>query len=121
MSCHQVSTSPERPDAMTQALAELEIDLVAALSPWPETFSYAAYEALAAGGDLVCLADSGNVAAAALQLGRGVVAGSEAALVEFFESGRAVEYVRLCREQGTARGRLAHEGTTASLALDAPA
>ncbi len=121
MSCHQVSTSPERPDAMTQALAELEIDLVAALSPWPETFSYAAFESLAAGADLVCLADSGNVAAAVLQLGRGVVAGSEATLVEFFESGQAVEYVRLCREQGTGRGRLAHEGTTASLALDAPA
>ncbi len=121
MQRREVSTSPERPDAMTQALAELEIDLVAALSPWPETFSYAAYEALAAGADLVCLADSGNIAATVLRLGRGVVADSEAALVGFFESGGAVEYVRRCREQGTGRSRLAHEGTTASLAFDAPA
>ncbi len=118
MQCHQVSTSPEQPDAMIQALAALEIDLVAALSPWPETFSYAAYEALAGGTDLVCLADSGNIAATVLRLGRGVVAADEAGLVDFFESLRAAEYVRLCREQGTRRSRLAYQGTTASLAFD---
>ena len=115
MQCHQVSTSPEQPDAMTQALAELGIDLVAMLSPWPETFSYAAHEALAAGVDLVCLADSGNIAAVVLQQGRGAVAADEASLIDFFKSLEAVAYVKLCRAQGTGRSRLVHEGTTASL------
>jgi hypothetical protein len=32
------------------------------LSPWPETFSFVLFEALAAGCQILCLADSGNVA-----------------------------------------------------------
>ena len=115
MQHHLAATTPEQPRAMIDALAEQQVDLVLGLSTWPETFSYASFEALAAGADLVCLADSGNVAAAVLRLGRGVVAADEESLLAFFESLRAVEYVRLCREQMTPRGQLLHRGTSATL------
>ena len=115
MQHHLAATTPERPQAMIDALAEQQVDLVLGLSTWPETFSYASFEALAAGADLLCLADSGNVAAAVLRLGRGVVAADEPSLIAFFESLRAVEYVRLCREQTTPRRRLLHGGISATL------
>ncbi len=95
-----VATSPGQPDAMADAVRDLQIDLVLVLSTWPETFSYVTYEALAGGADVVCLADSGNVADAVLSRGRGVVMADESSLFDFFTSLRAVEYVRLCREQG---------------------
>lgn len=112
---HLAATSADQPDGIIQTLAALEVDLVLALSTWPETFSYVAHEALAAGADLVCLSDSGNVAAAALRRRRGVVARDEESLYAFFESLRAVEYVRLCREQPAPLGELVHDGTSATL------
>lgn len=38
------------------------IDAVLVLSPWPETFSFVLFEALAAGCQVLCLSNSGNVA-----------------------------------------------------------
>ena len=112
-----VATSPGQPDAMADAVRDLEIDLVLVLSTWPETFSYVTYEAMAGGADVVCMQDSGNVADTVLKRKRGVVADNESSLFDFFTSLRAVEYVRLCREEGIALGRLVREGTTATLAL----
>ena len=112
---YNVQTSPGHPDAMVDAVRDLGVDLVLVLSTWPETFSYVAYEALAGGADVVCLADSGNVADTVLRRGRGIVASHEASLFDFFSSLRAVEYVRLCREQGSAAGQLVREGTTATM------
>jgi glycosyltransferase involved in cell wall biosynthesis len=112
-----VAASPEHPDAMLQAVADLRVDLVLVGATWPETFSYVTYEALAGGADVVCLADSGNVADTVLRQGRGVVAANEASLLDFFETRQAVEYVARARAQGTPRGRLVREGTTATLRL----
>ncbi len=64
---------------------------------------------------MVCLADSGNIAAAVLRQRRGIVAADQASLFALFESLRAAEYVRLCREQGTAPGELVRDGTSATL------
>ena len=112
-----VATSPGQPDAMADAVRDLEVDLVLVLSTWPETFSYVTYEAMAGGADVVCMHDSGNVADTVLRRGRGVVAADEKSLFAFFTSLRAVEYVRLCREQGLEGGQLVREGTTATLRL----
>ncbi len=112
-----VQTSAGQPDAMADAVRDLEVDLVLVLSTWPETFSYVTYEALAGGADVVCMNDSGNVADTVLQRGRGIVADNDKSLFAFFTSLRAVEYVRLCRQQGVAAGQLVREGTTATLQL----
>ena len=112
-----VETSAGQPDAMADAVRDLEIDLVMVLSTWPETFSYVTFEALAGGADVVCMKDSGNVADTVLRRGRGVVAADEKSLFKFFTSLRAVEYVRLCRQQGGAVGQLVREGTTATFRM----
>jgi hypothetical protein len=54
------------PEERTRAIATLiehQIDVVCMLSPWPETFSFVTHEAIMAGARVVCLANSGNVAA----------------------------------------------------------
>lgn len=48
--------------AATRLLERSRIDAVLILSPWPETFSFVLYEAVATGCNILCLADSGNVA-----------------------------------------------------------
>ncbi len=112
---HPVTTTRDQPEAMIAALRRLEVDLAAILSPWPETFSYTTFETLAAGADVVCLASSGNVAAAVLRHGRGVVAQDAESLIDFFCSGAALRYNQHVRQDGTERGRLLHEGTSATL------
>ena len=110
-----VDVSQQGPDAMRDALERHEIDLVLLLSPWPETFSYAAHEALASGTDIVTLRDSGNIAAEVLRTGRGVVVDDVDELVGFFTSKLALDYVELARRSGNPFGRIVHCGTTASL------
>ena len=114
-----VQVAPARRDATREALEAHAIDLVLMPAPWPETFSYVAHEAIASGADIVTLADSGNVAAAVIRSGRGVVLADPSACIDFLVSGRAVEYVRLCIAQGNHVGRLVHCGTTATLPPDA--
>jgi hypothetical protein len=101
--------------AMSAALARHRIDLVLVLSPWPETFSYIAHEAFAAGSDVVTLAASGNVAAAVRRHGRGVILRDAAALLDFFADGRAAAYARASRAAGARPGVLHLLGGTATL------
>lgn len=107
--------TPGRRDAMTALLVEHAIDLVVMPAPWPETFSYALFEALAAGCDVVTLAHSGNIAAVVSGTGRGVVFDTEDDLVGFFRDHAAIAHVRARAIAGIRRGRLAHSGTTASI------
>ncbi len=116
-----VQVAPDRRDATRAALEAHAIDLVLMPAPWPETFSYVAHEAIASGADIVTLADSGNIAAAVLRSGRGVVLDDASACSDFLVSGRAIEYVRLCTAQGNQVGRLVHCGTTATLPADSHA
>ena len=105
--------------AMVAALTGAEIDLVVLLSPWPETFSYVLHEALAAGADVVALADSGNVADAVRRHGRGVVLRDAAGLRRFFADLHAVTYARARAGQRPPRGALHVCGTTATVDLAA--
>ena len=80
-------------DAMIRALVAHQIDLVLVLSTWPETFSYVAHEAFAAGADVIALASSGNVPDAIRRTGRGVVLADDGALLVYFARGAAAAWV----------------------------
>jgi len=112
--------APGQRGAMTEALLAHAIDLVLVLSPWPETFCLVAYEALAAGADLVALQDSGNVPDLVLRTGRGVVATDVEAVTAFFLSGAAARYVRLAAAGRRDRGRLVSRGMTSTLPVAGP-
>jgi hypothetical protein len=75
--------------APIRIMRESGLDFLAILSQWPETFSFAAYEAIAAGVSLLCFKESGNVAAQAKQTGCGAVFSDKDELIEFFQSGTA--------------------------------
>jgi len=101
--------------AATRLLCEHAVDFVAMLSPWPETFSFVAHEALAAGCQVLCLADSGNVAASVRSLGRGMVFDEFAQLREFVGSSHIFEAAKQGR-QNRVTFRIADTGTTAMVA-----
>lgn len=115
--CVPTKVSASNRMAMVNALAEHGIDLLLVLSPWPETFSYVAYEGFCAGADVVALADSGNVADAVRRHRRGVVLADAPALDAFFMDGAAVSYVEARAEAGRETGRLRLTGTTATVDL----
>ncbi len=100
--------------AMADAIAAHDIDLVAMLAPWPETFSYVTREAIAGGADIVALTVSGGVAEAVRQHQRGVLFASEEAVLRFFLDGHVEAYVAAQRAAGRARQTLLACGTTAT-------
>ena len=114
-----VATQVDRNDrlAMAAALAAHDIDLVAVFSPWPETFSLVTHEALAAGADVVALADGGGVVDAIVARGRGVVFAEDADILHFFLDGPVDAYIRAQRAAGRPRARLIACGTTATVDL----
>jgi len=111
-------SSATKPFGMVRALADHRIDLVLALSPWPETFGYVAHEALAAGADLLATAGSGHVATLATATEGSLWVADDAALAEFFRSGRAAAHVHARRAAGRQPFALVHSGSTASIKLD---
>jgi len=107
-------------NAMTDALIAHSIDLVLVLSTWPETFCLIAYEAIASGADVIALPGSGNVADMVLASGRGLVMPDAGSIVDFFMSGAAIDYVRMCGDQGSEMGHVESRGMTATLPMLAP-
>ena len=84
---HKIVVTDQTPRAMQEAIERLEIDVVLL---WPlcrETFSFTAYEAVAAGAAVIAGPDSGNVAAFVHLGGHGMVMADEDALRLAFESG----------------------------------
>jgi hypothetical protein len=90
------------------------LDFIAMLSQWPETFSFATYEAVAAGASVLCFEGSGNVAAQVKQTGCGVVFSDKDELIEFFRSGAAVVARATMSERASALG-ISDTGTSASI------
>jgi hypothetical protein len=88
----EVSVTADNPQAMHQALETAGVDVAILWSLCRETFSFAAYEAAAAGAAILTGPDSGNVAAFTRAGGHGLVLPDEAALFAQFESG-AVRYL----------------------------
>lgn len=105
---------PDDRDATTRLLHEHRIDFLAMLSPCPETFSFVAHEAIAAGCRLLCFRDSGNVAALVRSTGLGEVFDDAAALPAFFAGSEAVAVASHARAHPH-RFQLIHSGTTATV------
>jgi hypothetical protein len=100
--------------APIRAIENAGLDFIAMLSQWPETFSFATYEALAAGASVLCFEGSGNVAAQVKQTGRGVVFSGKEELIEFFVSGAAVVARTGMCERSSGLG-ISDTGTSASI------
>jgi hypothetical protein len=77
-----VSVLRDGPSAMKSALERHQIDVALLWSIWPETFSFVAHEALAAGCSIFTHCDSGNIAKLAQQDAKHVVFESEIYLAE---------------------------------------
>ncbi|WP_374469839.1 glycosyltransferase [Phenylobacterium sp.] len=98
LSFHEVRVTDEQPRLMQQTLEALEVDAVLV---WPlcrETFSFTAYETVAAGCAIVTNPDTGNVQAFVREGGHGWVLDDEAALAEALESGRILDLARARRD-----------------------
>ncbi|MFZ2870734.1 hypothetical protein [Zavarzinia sp.] len=103
-------------NAMTRLLRDNRVDYLAMLSPWPETFSFVAHEGLAAGCRILCLADSGNVAALARASARGRVFADGQALEDYLKSDQAFDDALLARVEKQ-EFAVDNCGTTASVRL----
>lgn len=93
----RVIAGPADPLAMRNALAAAEVDAVLI---WPlcrETFSYVAYEAVAAGCAVLTGPDSGNVADFVAEGGQGQVLADEQALADAFAGGDILALARARR------------------------
>jgi hypothetical protein len=99
--------------AMVDALREAAVDVVVMLSPWPETFSFVAHEALAAGCLIACLEASGNVATLVRETGRGAVFAREEEIENFLACGAASLMAR--QRQDEAGYAIEDSGTTEPL------
>jgi hypothetical protein len=95
---HKVTVTDDDPRAMQDAIERLEIDAVLI---WPlcrETFSFTAYEAVAAGAAVITGPDSGNVAAFVKAGRHGVVMAGEEMLTAALESGEIASLARARRK-----------------------
>ena len=94
---HKVTVTDDKPLAMQDALERIEADAVLI---WPlcrETFSFIAYETVAAGAVIIAGPDSGNVAAFVQAGGHGLVVTGEDALALAFERGDVASLARSAR------------------------
>lgn len=81
---HTVSTATGGKDAMTTSLRENDIDFILLWSQCPETYSYAYFEASAAGSVIITNPKSGNVAAMVEKTGNGIVFSNVEQVISFF-------------------------------------
>jgi hypothetical protein len=107
-----VSVTLEAPNAMIEAVAEHRIDAVLSWSPWPETFCYTAFEAIAGGAFLLTHSNAGNVPALVTgpAAGQGLILQDEEALHALLEYDRLRSLLLSSRR----RGVLVREGGTAA-------
>lgn len=94
---HRVTVTEASPRAMQDAIAKHEVDVVLL---WPlcrETFSFAAFETVAAGAAIITGPDSGNIAAFVAEGAPGVVLADEAALAAAFAAGEVASLARSAR------------------------
>ena len=93
----EVQGGPDNPLAMQQALEAADIDAVLIWSLCRETFSFVAYEAVAAGCAIITGPDSGNVAAFVTEGGHGQVLANETELTMAFQTGDVLQLARAQR------------------------
>lgn len=111
-----VGPTADDPAPMISAVRDLELDVALIWSLWPETFCFAAYEAVAGGAAIVTNPDSGNVHDLIRQVGCGMVIYDDTVLNEIFASG---EVLTLARSKRVVRPQtLTYSRMTADLILD---
>lgn len=113
----QTEVSAAKRFRTVEVLSEENIDFLLVLSTWPETFSYVAHEGLAAGCYLLCLRESGNVAAVANEKGAGYVFEGVAELLEFFKGQEATSVAAAWRQKSKGYS-IQQCGTTATISWD---
>ena len=109
-----VAAGADQPDAMRVALERAQVDAVLV---WPlcrETFSFVAYEAVAAGCAVITSPDTGNVAAFVGEGDHGLVMADEAALTAAFTTGEILQLSR------TVRRPMLYDLAYSALTLDLP-
>ncbi|WP_216851009.1 hypothetical protein [Acidisphaera sp. L21] len=107
-----VRVTRDAPDAMLEKVAELAIDVVVNWAPWPETFCYAAHEAIAGGAFLLTCRAAGHVPRIIADYvpEQGLVLDNEQALLDLFED----QGLRAVLDRATRRrGLLLPQGGTA--------
>lgn len=112
-----VSVTRDDREAMSVALHEAGIDVAVLWSLCPETFSFAAHEALAAGALIVTHADSGNIARLVKETGLGWVLPDEAALLGLVGSEEFTSRIAERRRKAGPRRVVAFSDLTADLLL----
>ncbi len=111
-----VGPTADDPAPMISAVRDLELDVALIWSLWPETFCFAAYEAVAGGAAIVTNPDSGNVHDLIRQVNCGMVIEDDTVLNELFASG---EVLALARSTRVVRPQtLIYSRMTADLILD---
>lgn len=106
-----------RPFGLTRLLADLHIDLVLALSPWPEPYADVTYAALAAGADVVTTPLGGDAAEVLRATGRGLVLRDMAALMACFTGQAASRHALARRAAPRPPPSLRHVGSIATLSF----
>ena len=110
----RVSVIADGPAATLEALRRQHIDAAFLFSIWPETFSFAAHEALAAGALIITSAAAGNVACLARERG-GIVLADEAAAINAFIDGTIYECAKEHRELRRLRAHLRYSSMSMGL------
>jgi len=112
-----VSNSRRGEEAMIFAAVSRNIDVVINWALWPETFCYAAYEAVAAGAFLLAPTGSGNVSALIEKLGadHGLLLHSEDELISLMTSDKLCKIMRLSNRK---RGYISPSGDSVSWLLE---
>jgi len=112
-----VRVTPDRRDAMIEAVVRNRIDVVICWSLWPETFCFTVHEALAGGAFVVARKAAGNIwpAVQANAPEQGCAVEDEAELSDLFESG---ELQMLVARAHRSRGALHPGGNTAAFLLN---
>jgi hypothetical protein len=95
-----VSVAKHGRNAMSQAVARLDIDVALAWSLKPETFGFVGYEAIAGGAKIVAWDGSGHLADLARIPGHGLALPSATALHEAFRDGRICDLAKSRRASG---------------------
>ncbi|NIE79840.1 glycosyltransferase family 4 protein [Asaia sp. As-1742] len=108
-----VNSSSQGDEAMVAAAVARNIDVVINWALWPETFCYAAYEALASGAFLIAPEGEGNVSALLRDVGaeQGLLLRDEEELFALFVSERLSKLMRISSRR---RGYLIPSGDSVS-------
>lgn len=110
---HEVTVRSDAPTCMRDRLAEARIDIVLHWAYWPETFSFTAHEAIAAGTLVVTSPDAGNIVALAGTCDDVVVHSEPRTLAETLTSGSIARLARARRKTRTAPRKMVFSGMSA--------